>query len=202
MPQLQFWFDYASTYSYLSAMRIEHLAAVKNVDVRWRPFLLGPIFKAQGWNSSPFNIYPAKGRYMVRDMERLAEGRGLGFRLPNPFPQMSLKAARTAWALPSEEWIGPFSRLVFTAQFSEGRGIDDAAVLADILVRLGLDPAPIIAASETAETKARLRFETDEAMRLGIFGAPTFITPDSEIFWGDDRLEAALGWMADPPTSA
>ena len=73
--RIQFWFEFASTYSYLSAMRIEEDAARLGVAVDWQPFLLGPIFAAQGWNTSPFNLYPAKGRYMWRDMERLCAAR-------------------------------------------------------------------------------------------------------------------------------
>ncbi len=90
MARLTFWFEFASTYSYLSAMRIEEMARKADVEVIWKPFLLGPIFKAQNWDTSPFNVYPAKGRYMVRDIERIAEARGLAFRLPDPFPQNGL----------------------------------------------------------------------------------------------------------------
>ena len=69
-PVLEFWYEFASTYSYLAAMRIEPLAEAAGIDLRWRPFLLGPIFATQGWNSSPFNLYPAKGRHMWRYLER------------------------------------------------------------------------------------------------------------------------------------
>src|SRR2546422_896092 len=72
-PVLDFWFDFASTYSYLAAMRIGPLAETADVRVRFRPFLLGPIFKAQGWTTSPFKLYPAKGRHMWRDLERSCE---------------------------------------------------------------------------------------------------------------------------------
>ena len=82
MRQLTFWFEFASTYSYLSAMRIEDMAEKAGVELVWKPFLLGPIFKSQGWNTSPFNLYPAKGNYMVRDIERIAQGRGIPFRRP------------------------------------------------------------------------------------------------------------------------
>ena len=95
---IDFWFDFASTYSYLTAMRIRPLAAAAGVVVRFRPFLLGPIFKAQGWDTSPFSIYQAKGRYMWRDLERLAADLELPFRRPDPFPQNSLLAARVALA--------------------------------------------------------------------------------------------------------
>jgi len=67
---LQFWFEFASTYSYVGASRIEAMARARGVPFEWRPFLLGPIFRHQGWNDSPFNLNPARGRYMWRDLER------------------------------------------------------------------------------------------------------------------------------------
>ena len=99
---LEFWYDLASPYAYLSAMRIDALAHADGVTVVWRPFLLGPIFSAQGWPTSPFVVYPAKGRYMARDMERLAAARGLAFRLPQVFPARSITAARIAAFIPGE----------------------------------------------------------------------------------------------------
>ena len=92
MPRLEFWYDLASNYSYLAAMRIEALARAASIELAWRPFLLGPIFKSQGWSTSPFNLYPAKGRNMIRDMERITTDRGLPFVMPVNFPAMSLAA--------------------------------------------------------------------------------------------------------------
>ena len=77
MTAIDFFYEFASTYSYITAMRIAPLAEAAGVTVRWRPFLLGPIFKAQGWETSPFNLYPAKGRYMVRDCERQCAALGI-----------------------------------------------------------------------------------------------------------------------------
>ncbi len=96
VPALDFWFEFASTYSYPAAMRIDALAGKAGVEVRFRPFLLGPIFKAQGWDTSPFNLFPAKGRHMWRDVERICAELKLPFRRPDPFPQASLLAARVA----------------------------------------------------------------------------------------------------------
>ena len=197
MPTLDFWFDFASTYSYPAAMRIAPLAAAAGVTVRHRPFLLGPIFEAQGWDTSPFNVYETKGRHMWRDLERLCADLALPFRRPEPFPQSSLLAARVALVGLADGWGEDFCRAVFRAEFADGARIDDAAVIGGILTGLKLDPTSALAAAQTDSNKLRLREQTDEAQRLGIFGAPTFVTADGELFWGNDRLERALQWARD-----
>jgi len=194
-PRVEFWHELASTYSYLSAMRIEALAEAAGLEIVWKPLLLGPIFRTQGWETSPFNIYPAKGRYMVRDMERLASARGLPFKLPSPFPQNSLHAARLALIGHLEGWGVAFTRAVYEAQFAHGSDTGDKRVLADILRRQGLDADAVLARSEAPENKQRLRQQTEDAQELGIFGAPSFLAR-GELFWGDDRLEHALATAA------
>jgi 2-hydroxychromene-2-carboxylate isomerase len=193
-PVLDFWLDLASTYSYPAAMRIGPRARDAGVGVRWRPFLLGPIFKAQGWDTSPFNLYPAKGRNMWRDLERLCADLGLPFRRPDAFPQSSLAAARVALVGLGQAWGEAFCLAVYRAEFGEGRRIDDPATLGALLTRLDIDAGPVLAAARSNETKAALRRQTEEAERLGVFGAPSFTTADGELFWGNDRLERALLW--------
>src|ERR1700722_3378168 len=76
---VEFWCEMASTYTYLAASRIEALAKSRDVAVTWSPFLLGPIFAASGWSTSLFDVYPSKGRYMWRDVERAADALGIPF---------------------------------------------------------------------------------------------------------------------------
>jgi 2-hydroxychromene-2-carboxylate isomerase len=199
-PLLDFWFDFASTYSYPAAMRIAPLAAAAGVRACFRPFLLAPIFQARGWSTSPFNLYPAKGRYMWRDLERLCADLALPFRRPDPFPQNGLLAARIALAGLEDGagWGEDFCRAVFRAQFGDGRRIDDAADIAALLAGLKIAPGPAIAAAGSQPIKARLREQTEEARQRGLFGAPSFTTADGELFWGNDRLEQALGWAKRP----
>src|SRR5215468_11015909 len=185
MPALDFWFDFASTYSYPAAMRIAPLAATAGVTVRFRPFLLGPIFKAQGWDTSPFNLYPAKGRYMWRDLERLCADLRLPFCQPETFPQASLLASRVALVGLAESWGEEFCRAVFRAEFGEAGRIDDSATIARLLTALGAAPDDVLAKGKSEPIKTRLRDETQAAQQLGIFGAPTFVTADGELFWGN-----------------
>ncbi len=199
---IDFWFDFASTYSYPAAMRISPLAEAAGVRVRFRPFLLGPIFKAQGWTTSPFNLFPAKGRHMWRDLERLCADLHLPFQRPEPFPQHSLLAARVALTGLDQGWGEDFCRAVFRAEFAEGRRIDDAGVVSDILAELRIEPAPVLIAAQSDAIKTRLRAQTEEAERLGLFGAPSFTTADGELFWGNDRLEQGLRWARASADSA
>ena len=191
---LDFWLEYASTYSYPAAERIGALARAAGVTVRWRPFLLGPIFQSQGWSTSPFNVYPGKGRYMWRDVERICQSLGLPLRRLEQFPQNSLLAARVALIGFADGWGEDFSRAVYRAEFGEAQNISDTQVIAGILSELKLDALRVLEQAQTAENKARLRRETEEAQRIGIFGAPSFVTADGELFWGNDRLETALAW--------
>ena len=193
---LEFWFDYASTYSYLAAARIESLAADRGVAVVWRPFLLGPIFAQRGWSTSPFNLDPAKGRYMWRDVARIATTRELGFRRPTEFPRNSTLAARVALVAAAEGFIAAYSRAVFAANFERDQDIAQPAVIDEILTALGRPAAELRDKAHSAAFKPMLRAQTARAVELGIFGAPTFTLGD-ELFWGDDRLDAALAFAAE-----
>jgi 2-hydroxychromene-2-carboxylate isomerase len=192
---VEVWFEFASTYSYPGVSRVGGLARAAGVPLLWRPFLLGPIFVAQGWNDSPFNVYPVKGRYMWRDLERLCAKHGLPFRHPSRFPRSGLLAARVACLAADEGWCEDLAVGVYRANFAEDREISDPEVVAGIVDGLGHPGAELVARAGASETKDRLRRQTERAVELGIFGAPTFVVGD-ELFWGNDRLEDALAWAA------
>jgi uncharacterized protein (DUF924 family)/2-hydroxychromene-2-carboxylate isomerase len=189
---VEFWFDFASTYSYPAAMRVEAMCLAAGVPLRWRPFLLGPIFAAQGWRDSPFNLYPVKGRYMWRDLERICAANGLPLRRPTVFPRNGLLAARAACAGGDAAWVPAFVRGIYGANFADDRDISDAAVVAEVLAAAGADADTVLAAARSPAVKEELRAQTDEAVRRGLCGAPSFTVGD-ELFWGNDRLDAALG---------
>ena len=191
---VEFWFEFASTYSYPAAARIEERARAAGVSLRWKAFLLGPVFAAQGWNDSPFNLYPAKGRYMWRDLERVCGALGLPLRRPSRFPRNGLRAARIACWFQDEPWLPAFVRAVYDANFARDLEIPEPEVLAGCLERAGA-PAAALEAATLDAAKARLRARGEEAATHGIFGAPSFVV-GGELFWGNDRLEDALAWAA------
>jgi 2-hydroxychromene-2-carboxylate isomerase len=190
---IHFWFEFASTYSYLSSARIGEVGRVANTEIIWEPFLLGPIFKEQGWRDSPFNLYPQKGRYMWRDMERLCENYGLPFQRPDQFPANSLLATRVAILGHGQTWLPDFARAVFHANFATGGDISDPELIADILSALALPADELMPKANRDDTKARLRDQTERATSLGLFGAPTFVV-DGELFWGNDRMGDSMVW--------
>ena len=195
MAGAEFWYEFASTYSYPATMRVASLAEARGVKLEWRPFLLGPIFAAHGWRDSPFNIYPAKGRYMWRDLQRICDAMSLPLRRPDPFPQSSLLAARVALALDGEQRAN-FSRKVYAAEFGQGLTISDRAMIAELIAEVGVDPTAAFERAESDTNKALLKVECARAAEIGVIGAPCLVTQDDEVFWGNDRLEQGLDWAA------
>ncbi len=190
-PPIEVWFDFASHYSYLAVMRVEDAALALGVTVRWKPVLLGPIFRSLGWQSSPFVEQKAKGEYAWRDIERQCRKHGLELSRPSVFPRPSLTPLRVALAGADEPWIGDFCREVMRMNFSRDLDIDSVDAMSGALGRLGLPVQPIIARALSEENKLALRRQTEEARQRGLFGAPTFFVGD-EMFWGNDRLDDAL----------
>jgi 2-hydroxychromene-2-carboxylate isomerase len=192
-PPIEFWFEFGSNYSYLSLMRIEALARRAGVPLHWKPFLLGPIFRELGWQSSPFSEQKEKGEYVWRDMARRAAKYGIPFTRPSSFPRRALLPMRVALLGAQQAWMGEYCRRIMLRNWSEDAGIDDAGTVLAALDGLVAEPGAILREAEGEANKAALRAQTDTARRLGIFGAPSFIV-QGELFWGDDRLEDALAF--------
>src|SRR5262245_38471807 len=133
MPHIDFWFEFASTYSYPAALRVERVAAEHGCEVNWKPFLLGPSFRAQRWDNSAFNIYPLKGRYMWRDLARICDELGVPMNKPSQFPRNGLLAARICCAAAKESWLPSFVRNTYTANFVRDQDISNPAVLEQCL---------------------------------------------------------------------
>ncbi len=193
MKEISFWYEFASPYAYFSMMRIGDLCKVKGIDVIYQPFLLGPIFKQQGWNTSPFLIYETKGKNFFRDIEREAEFYGLPpITILQEFPQSGLLATRLTLIGLQKGWGVEFSKAVYKRQFQQGLPIGGEQDLSEVLQTMNVGPVEdLLAQACSDEIKAQVWAISEQAQAIGIFGAPSFVVGD-ELFWGNDRLERAI----------
>lgn len=189
MPEIEFFYDVASPYSYLAAARIERVAGAAGVPVRWRPFLLGGVFKASG-NDMPAAV-AVRGRYMLKDLQRGAEREGTPFRFDPSFPTNSLRVMRILAAAEGTPALVPLTHAFFRALWVDGRDLKDDGVVRELLG----EHADLLDAASTPEVKDRLRATTDEAVARGAFGAPTLLVGD-ELFFGNDRLDWAVDYAS------
>ena len=194
-PTLEFWFEFASNYSYLSVMRIDSLAQDFGVRVIWKPFLLGPIFQSFGWNSSPFVLQKEKGVYVWQDMVRQCRKYDIPWKKPTAFPRNAVLPLRVALLGADQPWISMFNQRVMQLNFVEDREINDREAITALLHDMDLPADQLIAQALSDSNKLALRAQTEEARKRGIFGAPTFFA-HGEMFWGNDRLEDALQFAA------
>ena len=190
-PEIELWFEFGSNYSYLSVMRIEDEAQRRGVRIVWRAFLLGPIFRALGMETSPFVLQKEKGAYVWQDMARQCRKYGLRWVEPSTFPRLGVLPLRVALLGAEQPWIAAFCRRVMELNFVLDQDINRPDRLAPILMELGLPASDILDQAQAEPTKRRLREQTEQARARGIFGAPTFFV-GTEMFWGNDRLDDAL----------
>jgi 2-hydroxychromene-2-carboxylate isomerase len=195
--EVSFFFDVSSPFAYLASTQIEAVARRAGATVKWRPFLLGALFKAIGTVDVPLFTMPAvKRAYVGVDAARWARHWGAPFRFPSRFPMNTVKALRMILQLPDAQRPGLVHAL-FRALWVDDRDLADDAELAAIAGAAGLDGAALVAGTKGNAVKEQLKAATAEAERLGLCGAPSFLVGDL-LFWGQDRLlfveKALRGW--------
>ncbi|MFY9514451.1 MAG: 2-hydroxychromene-2-carboxylate isomerase [Rubrivivax sp.] len=194
---LEFFFDVGSPASYIAFKQLPALAAAAGAGIHWRPMLLGGVFKATG-NASPVTV-PAKGRWMMGDLQRWAQRAGVPFRHNPFFPINTLTLMRGAAGLQLREpaRLLPYCGAVFDAIWQQGLNLGDPAVVAQVLQAAGFDPEAFVVLVADAEVKAALIATTDEAVARGVFGAPTCFVGE-RMHFGQDRLDFVRDDLTQP----
>ncbi len=185
---VEFYFDVGSPAAYLAWTQLPQIARAAGAQIEYRPFLLGGVFQATG-NRSPMEV-PAKGQYMLDDLQRFARRYGVPFAHNPHFPINTLTLMRGALGLQMREpaRMVPYVDAVFRAIWVEGRNMNDPATVGQVLEQAGLDPQKLLSLASDPAVKDRLKSETQEAVARGVFGAPTFFV-GQDMFWGQDRLD-------------
>ncbi|MBL8422140.1 MAG: 2-hydroxychromene-2-carboxylate isomerase [Candidatus Accumulibacter phosphatis] len=192
---IEFYFDFSSPYGYLASEKIDDLAARHGRKVKWRPILLGVVFKQTG--GAPLTTLPLKGEYSLHDFSRSARFLDVSYTHPETFPINTMHAARAYYWLHDNdcETARAFAHSVYRAYFRDGRDIADLAVVLELATRHGADRATLAEALNSAALKERLKAECDAALAKGVFGSP-YISVDGEPFFGADRLPQIERWLA------
>ena len=183
--KVEFFFDVGSPASYLAWTQLESIAQRTNAKIIWRPMLLGAVFQATG-NASPAAV-PAKGAYMLKDLQHFSNIYGVPFNFNPFFPLNTMHLMRGATAYLEEPEFQTYLAAIFNALWSEQLNMESPEVVAEVLSKAGIDMTDFMARISETEVKERLKDTTEEAVARGVFGAPSFFV-NGEMFFGQDRL--------------
>ena len=197
MSALDFWFDYSCPYAYLGSTQVEAVAHRAGATLAFCPMLLGGVFKAVGTPQNMMDVLsPSKARHNLNDMHRWAELFGVPLSLPPGHPFRTVEALRATLVTHCDPTV---IHGFYRAYWVEGQKPSEQATLRAVLSAAGHDADAVMTRIEDSDVKDDLRRRTDEAVALGIFGAPTFIVNRTGLYWGQDRIDfvaRALGKTA------
>jgi len=193
-PPVDFYFDFSSPYGYIASTRIDEIAERNGRTVKWRPILLGVVFKTTG--AGPLPSQPLKGDYSLHDFARSARFWGVPYALPKPFPFNAVQPSRVFYWLDGRDpaLAKRFARAALHAAFPGQQDITSAEACAGIAAQLGVTREDVLAAVNDPAVKEKLRAEVESAIKRGVFGSP-YIVVDGEPFWGADRLDQVERWI-------
>src|SRR5207244_195931 len=137
----------------------------------------------------PVPVPAAKAAGNLADLRRWAELRRVELRFPPGHPRRTVDAMRllAAAELYRPDAVEPLTHALFRAYWVQGRDVADRAMLGELAAEFGL----AIDLVDRQEVKDQLRATTDEAVREGVFGAPSFIVETAQgrrMIFGQDRL--------------
>jgi 2-hydroxychromene-2-carboxylate isomerase len=182
-----FW-DFSSPFGYLASTQLAGLARRTGARLLEQPILLGGLFRAVGTPDVPLATFPeAKQRHVANDLARWAHKWNVPFRFPSRFPVVTVRALRVWYALPDAR-RADYRDAVFRALWAEDRDITTDEVLGACIGDEAL-AREALAKSGSDAIKAELRAATEDAAARGVFGVPTFIVDERDLYWGQDRID-------------
>jgi 2-hydroxychromene-2-carboxylate isomerase len=191
---VDYYFEFSSPYGYIASHLVDDLGTRIGREIRWRPFLLGPVFKATG--TAPLVEIPMKGDYSRHDFGRTARFHGVAFNMPAKFPIGTVAGVRAFYWIADRDPVKAqaFAKTLYDDYFVAGRDISAPEIVIEVAGAAGVDKAALQAALADPAVKERAKSEVDAAMAKGVFGSPFFIV-DGESFWGCDRIPMLEEWV-------
>ena len=184
-----FYFDFSSPYTYLAHKEIRKIEKDNAIEINYMPILLGGILKSTGIKANA--DIPSKAKYMIKDCKLWAERKNIKFKFNDYFPISTLNLMRCALVAEKKNLSKIFIDKIFDSIWSNGLNLNNKIIFEKVLKSIDVDPDSFIKDSEMLAIKNELKNKTEDALKIGIFGCPTFVI-NNKIFWGQDRLEFVI----------
>ena len=190
MNRIEFYFDCSSPWTYLAFESIQTLLERPDVEIEWKPFLVGGVF-----NTVNPSVYqnreqpvPIKQRYYAKDLQDWAAFVGIQIGNPPVFPVNSVKVMRGAFVAIEEDCLVPYARHAFERYWRDLEDISQDELVTEIAEQAGLDTNEFWQKITSQPYKDKLRHNTDELIERGGFGSPTMFLNGDDMYFGNDRL--------------
>lgn len=197
MKKLEYFLDCSSPWTYLSFMGVLDLMERKDFKIIWKPILVGGIFNSINPSVYESRKNPIKEKldYSQKDLADWAQYRDITINWPKIFPINSVRAMRGAFYFIDNGNIEPYLEFIFKSYWSDGKDISSDDFLSAVAGKLNVSPDIFFEFINQSETKTRLINNTQELMDRGGFGSPTFFINDSDMFFGNDRIQLLEGLL-------
>ena len=191
MIKFEFFFDCSSPWTYLAFSRIHSVIEKYNIEPIWKPILVGGVFNEVNKDiyAQRENPNPRKFKYSRKDMQDWAELANIKIIWPSIFPVNAVKMMRIAIVAEEENKLIEFANCCFKSYWEDDLNVGDEGILEKILIDCDMDPAKIFQLIESDKIKNKLRKNTENLIERGGFGSPTIFINDTDMYFGNDRIE-------------
>ena len=191
MKKVEFFFDCSSPWTYLAFHKFQSIIKEVNVDIYWKPILVGGVFNKvnQDVYNNRLNPNPLKFKYSRKDLQDWANYYKISINRPKIFPLNAVNVMRAVIVSETFDKLIPFSLLCFENYWSKGIDISDLNILSELAESIDIDKEIFQEEIKKQNTKDLLRSNTDELINRGGFGSPTIFINGDDMYFGNDRME-------------
>ena len=192
MPiSIDYYLSLNSPWTYLGSAPFAEVARRNGATVNVKPCKFGPIFEQTGGLPLPKRS-PQRRAYRMMELKRWREALDIPIHLePKHFPCDDAAATRLVIAAKLQgKDAHKLSLELGRVVWEREEALTDPEAIAAAARRAGLDAAELRATNPSdAEIDKIHEQYTQEALAAGVFGAPSYVLPSGEVFWGQDRLD-------------
>ena len=186
---IEFYFDFSSPYAYLGFKEIKKYEKKYPFNIKYMPIFLGGLHNSAGITPAAFN--KIKSKHMIQDTKLVANKKNIKFSFNSYFPIKTVNFMRGAIIAKDDNYEKIYVEKIFDSIWGDGLNMNDNIIINKVLKNLDLNPSIFFGKVSDIKIKDKLKKLTNDALKKGIFGAPTYYV-NRKIFFGQDRLSYAI----------